>query len=108
MTIPIADPSLKPLYSLSSSDIVISQDATPSIGKAWNDSSLVRSILAAFGKEILEFASDQFLDLGLELRLKTVSARDLVIPLAKAQRLRYSKTDVIDDEKPVHQAHEGS
>jgi hypothetical protein len=51
MVMPIADPSLKPLHSLSSSDIVISQDAAPSVGKVSNDSSLVQPILAAFGKE---------------------------------------------------------
>jgi hypothetical protein len=92
----------KPLHSFSSSDIVISQDAAPLIGKASNDSSLVRSILAAFGKEILEFASDRFLDLALELQLKIISTRDLVILLAKADRLGYSETDIIDNKKTVY------
>ncbi|PVH67436.1 hypothetical protein DL98DRAFT_523340 [Cadophora sp. DSE1049] len=38
----------------------------PSIGKAATGSPLVRTILEAYGKEILESASEQFLDLALE------------------------------------------
>ena len=49
----------------------------PSIGKAAVGSPLVRTILEAYGKEILESASEQFLDLALEMRLQTISAREL-------------------------------
>ena len=80
------------------SDAIISKDAASSIGNVSNDPSLGRSILEAYGKEIFEFASDRFLDLAILLRLKTINAGDLVNLLAKAERLRYSKTDVIRDE----------
>jgi len=36
------------------------------------------------------------------LRFKTISARDLVNLLAKAERLGYRETDVADDEGTVH------
>jgi hypothetical protein len=58
----------------------------------------VRSILESYGKEILESASEQFLDLAVEVRLQTISARELVKLLAKANRLRYKETDTVDDE----------
>jgi hypothetical protein len=58
----------------------------------------VRVILEAYGKEILESASEQFLDLALEVRLQTISARELVKLLAKANRLGYQKTNTVDDE----------
>jgi hypothetical protein len=70
----------------------------PSIGKATTSSLLVRAILEAYGKEILESASEQFLDLALEVRLQTISARELVKLLAKANRLGYQETDTVDDE----------
>jgi hypothetical protein len=107
----LVDPSLKSLRSLPSSDIAVSQDAVPLIRKASNDSSLGRSILVAFGKEILEFASDEFLDLALELRLKTINACELVKLLAKADRLGYGDMDTIDDDddvSPAQEACEGS
>jgi hypothetical protein len=34
------------------------------------------SILESYGKEILESASEQFLDLAVEVRLQTISARE--------------------------------
>jgi hypothetical protein len=91
------DHSSTSTLSHSSSDAVISEDAVPSIGKASSGSSLVRSILQAHGKEILEFASDQFLDLAVAIRLKTIGARELVGLLAEAERLGYGKADIIDD-----------
>jgi hypothetical protein len=97
--------------SHSPSDAVIPKDAALSIGNALNGSSLVHSILEAYGKEILEFASDQFLDLAIAMRLKTINARELVGLLAKAERLGYSKADIIDGEDnvcPVQVACEGS
>jgi hypothetical protein len=70
----------------------------PSIGQAATGSRLVRAILESYGKEILESASEQFLDLAVEVRLQTISARELVKLLAKANRLGYQETDITDDE----------
>ena len=47
----------------------------------------MRAILESYGKEILESASEQFLDLAVEVRLQTISARELVKLLAKANSL---------------------
>jgi hypothetical protein len=70
----------------------------PLIGKAATGSHLVRAILESYGKEILESASEQFLDLAVEVRLQTIGARELVKLLAKANRLGYQETDIVDDE----------
>ncbi|KIN03078.1 hypothetical protein OIDMADRAFT_27538 [Oidiodendron maius Zn] len=70
----------------------------PSIGKAATGSLLVRAIMETYGKEILESASEQFLDLALEVRLQTISTSELVKLLAKANRLGYQETDAVDDE----------
>jgi hypothetical protein len=63
---------------------------------------LIRAILKTYNKNILKSVSDQFLDLVIKLRLKTISTRDLVNLLAKAKRLNYSKTDVINNKKAVY------
>ena len=89
-------------------DTIISKDASPSIEKATTGSPLVRAILESYGKEILESASDQFLDLAVGARLQTISVRELVKLLAKAKRLGYQETDIIDDDETAYQAHEGS
>ena len=70
----------------------------PSVGTAATGSLLVRTILEAYGKEILESASEQFLDLALEVRLQTISPRELAKLLAKANRLGYQENDTVDDE----------
>ena len=80
--------------SIATSDAV----TAPSIGKAATGSPLVRAILESYSKEILESASEQFLDLAVEVRLQTVSASQLVKLLAKANRLGYQETDIVDDE----------
>jgi hypothetical protein len=67
-------------------------------GTAANGPSLWRTILDTHGREILECASDQFLDLAIALRLETISARDLVELLAKAGRLGYMETDIIESD----------
>jgi len=90
---------------------IISKDTAPSIGKAATSSPLVRSILDAYSKEILKSASDQFLDLAVGVRLQTIGAKGLVKLLAKAKRLGYQETDIIDDEEgvcPVQEANAGS
>lgn len=94
----------------SSSDTLAPKDAAPPIRGATNGPSLWRSILDTHGKEILECASDQFLDLATALRLKTINARDLVSLLAKAGRLGFRETDVVEDETVgplTHEADEG-
>jgi hypothetical protein len=80
----------------SSSDTTIPKDTAPPIGSAANGPSLWRSIIDTHGKEILECASDQFLDLATALRLETINARDLVDLLAKAGRPRYIETDIVE------------
>ena len=83
-------------------DAIISKDASPSIAEAAPGSPLARAILESYGKEILNSASDEFLDLAVGLRLQTISARELVKLLAKAKRLGYQETDIIDDEDVRH------
>ncbi len=72
----------------------------------------MRAILEAYGKEILESVSEQFLDLAVEVRLPTISARELVNLLTKAKRLGYEETDIKDDDKKsprlVREANAGS
>jgi hypothetical protein len=80
--------------SHSTSDAV----TTPSIGKAATGSPLIYIILESYNKEILESASEQFLDLAVEVRLQTISASQLVKLLAKANRLGYQETDIDDNE----------
>ena len=80
--------------SEATSDIV----TAPSVGTAATGSLLVRTILEAYGKEILESASEQFLDLALEVRLQTISPRELAKLLAKANRLGHQENDTADDE----------
>jgi hypothetical protein len=70
----------------------------PLIGKAATGSPLVRVILESNSKEILESISEQFLDLAIEVRLQTISVSQLVKLLAKANRLGYQETDIVDDE----------
>ncbi|KAG4414295.1 hypothetical protein IFR04_012591 [Cadophora malorum] len=82
----------------SSSNATSDAVTAPSIGKAATGSPLVRAILESYGKEILESASEQFLDLAVEVRLQTISARQLVKLLANANRLGYQETDIVDDE----------
>ena len=64
-----------------------------------HSSCLWRTILDAHGREILDCASDQFLDLALSRRLKTIKARELVCLLVRAERLRYSEIDVVNYDK---------
>jgi hypothetical protein len=72
------------------------------IKKAATGLSFVRVILETYNKDILKSVSDQFLDLVIKLRLKTISVRDLVNLLAKAKRLDYSETDVINNKEAVY------
>lgn len=47
--------------------------------------------------QILDRCSDKFLDNALERRLKTISARELINALAKAERLGYEHGDILDE-----------
>jgi hypothetical protein len=46
---------------------------------------------------MLEFASDQFLDLAIMRRIKAANTRDLVNPMAKAEWLGFSEMNVGND-----------
>ncbi|KAI0101594.1 hypothetical protein GGR51DRAFT_529492 [Nemania sp. FL0031] len=46
---------------------------------------------------ILEGCSDQFLDRALEKRLTTIDARSLINALARAERLGYESSDILED-----------
>lgn len=85
-----------------SSEAVTPRAASLSIQKATGESSLWRTILDDHGEAILEHASDEFLDLGMSRRLKTIKAEDLVSMLARADRLGYSEVDIFDDDGTVH------
>jgi hypothetical protein len=102
------NPSSSSTWPHSLSDAATPRDATPSIGKASSGSSLVRTILEDYGKEILESASDQFLDLAVRLRLQKISGNKLVKLLAEAGRLGYQKTNIIDKETGVRSAQEAN
>ncbi|KAI1083141.1 hypothetical protein F5B20DRAFT_528719 [Whalleya microplaca] len=48
---------------------------------------------------ILGRASDDFLDRAMEKRLRTIDARSLINALARAERLGYENSDVLDDHR---------
>jgi hypothetical protein len=81
-----APSSVDPPSSLtypSSSDAVTPKDAAPPIGSAANGTLLWRSILDAHGREILECATDKFLDLARALRLEAISRESSILMLAE-------------------------
>ncbi|KAI2640623.1 hypothetical protein GGS26DRAFT_539080 [Hypomontagnella submonticulosa] len=48
--------------------------------------------------DILEKASDRFLDLALQRRLRTIDARSLINALAHAERLGYENSDILEEQ----------
>ncbi|KAI5862083.1 hypothetical protein GGS23DRAFT_103928 [Durotheca rogersii] len=58
------------------------------------------SDLDELASEILDKASNSFLDLALEKRLRTIDARSLISALARAERLGYEDSDILDDQSP--------
>ncbi|KAI2471201.1 hypothetical protein F4781DRAFT_387664 [Annulohypoxylon bovei var. microspora] len=62
-------------------------------------SHLITPDLDELADEILDKASDYFLDSALERRLKTIDARSLINALARAERLGYENSDIIEDHK---------
>ena len=97
----ISIPSAKSPFDSSSSmntpSLVISQGNASSMKRAEDGLSLGRTILDIYSRRILDCASNQFLDLAIVQCLKTIDTRDLISLLAKAKRLGYSETDVVDD-----------
>ena len=94
-----------------SSKTIIPNGAVPPVGTAANCRSLWRSILDTHGKDILQCASDQFLDLATALRLESINAKDLASLLAKAGRLGYRGTNIVEDNAVdclAHEADEGT
>ncbi|KAI0898435.1 hypothetical protein F4806DRAFT_494095 [Annulohypoxylon nitens] len=62
-------------------------------------SHLITPDLDELADEILEKASNFFLDRALEKRLRTIDARSLINALARAERLGYENSDIIEDRK---------
>lgn len=52
----------------------------------------------AVASHILSKASESFLDAALELRLKSIDAKRLINALARAERLGYEPSDVVDED----------
>lgn len=79
-----------------SSITTIPQGDTAPVRPGANGLYLWRSILDTHGQGILQCASDQFLDQAITLRLGSINTRDLVSLLAKAGRLGYNDTDIVE------------
>ncbi|KAI2784575.1 hypothetical protein F4815DRAFT_453514 [Daldinia loculata] len=62
-------------------------------------SHLSTADLNELANDILEKASDYFLDQALEKRLRSIDARSLINALARAERLGYENSDILDDRK---------
>ena len=60
---------------------------------------LTTSDLDEVADDILDKASDYFLDRALEKRLRTIDARSLINALARAERLGYESSDILEDQK---------
>jgi hypothetical protein len=54
--------------------------------------------IEAVAPQILSKASDAFLDAALEQRLRSIDAKRLINALARAERLGYEPSDVVDEE----------
>lgn len=65
---------------------------------------IFRDILKDRAEDILLLANDEFLDKAMEIRLKTISAPDLVAILARSQRLGYDEDDVVGEDEAVEPA----
>lgn len=95
----------------SSGETIIAKVTARPVRGATSGPSPWRPILDAYGREILECASDQFLDLATAQRLETINKRDLVSLLARAGRLGYMETDFVEDNAVyprIHEAHKGA
>ena len=63
-----------------------------------NEHVFVR-LVEAYCEQLIKAASNEFLDLAMATRLKTINAKDLVVMLAKAERLGYEEQDIVDEEE---------
>lgn len=62
-----------------------------------NERVFVR-LVEAYGEQLIKAANNEFLDLAMAARLRTIAAKELVFMLAKAERLGYEEQDVVDEE----------
>ncbi|KAI1383307.1 uncharacterized protein F4822DRAFT_420123 [Hypoxylon trugodes] len=62
-------------------------------------SHLSTSDLDELAEDILEKCSDYFLDQAVERRLRTIDARSLINALARAERLGYENSDIIEEDR---------
>lgn len=69
-----------------------------SSGRSQIIDAMTRDDIEAVGPQILSKASESFLDAALELRLKSIDAKRLINALARAERLGYEPSDVVDEE----------
>jgi hypothetical protein len=86
---------------------LIPRAAASPVGSIADESSLWRSILDTYGREILECASRQFLDHATALRLETINTGDLNSLLAKAGRLRHNVIYIAEGNDMAGQTHKG-
>ena len=93
----VAQQSIESRSSKKASGIAVIKSTAPPTVEA-DDSSIWCTILDEHGRKILKFASIEFLDRAMRLRLQTIGAKDLVKMLADAERLGFSETDVISDD----------
>ncbi|KAI1810998.1 hypothetical protein GGS20DRAFT_579435 [Poronia punctata] len=67
---------------------------------------LTKEDLDGIGDIILDKCSNEFLDKALEKRLKSIDARSLINALARAERLGYESSDVLEErQEGVHASH---
>ncbi|KAI0396232.1 hypothetical protein F5Y17DRAFT_126660 [Xylariaceae sp. FL0594] len=58
---------------------------------------MTKEDIDAISEVLLEKCSDEFLDKALERRLRTIDARPLINALARAERLGYTTSDILED-----------
>lgn len=69
-----------------------------SSGRAQIIEAMTPADIEAVAPQILAKASESFLDAALELRLKSIDAKRLINALARAERLGYEPSDVVDED----------
>ncbi|KAG8157889.1 hypothetical protein KVR01_012161 [Diaporthe batatas] len=69
-----------------------------SAGRAQIIDTMTRADIDAVASQILSKASESFLDAALQLRLKSIDAKRLINALARAERLGYEPSDVVDED----------
>ncbi|POS72844.1 hypothetical protein DHEL01_v208764 [Diaporthe helianthi] len=69
-----------------------------SAGRVQIIETMTSADIAAVAPQILAKVSESFLDTALELRLKTIDAKRLINALARAERLGYEPSDVVEED----------